>query len=256
MRKSLLLAVTAFLLAGCGLGAPAYPHFGDVAYRIEGTTAAIDENIATHTVIYRDGPNLRIETSLPEYGPAIVVFDQSTNAAYVLNPTVQPSPTAPTIAPAAPTTTPPGATSPNAATPATGTPTSPPPSVIGIAVRISDASAPQPLETAWAALGAQNAKSVGNCRIAGERGHEWAPREPPAPGVERTACITEDGIVLRVRENDKVLFEATGVARGPQSASLFGVPPGYQMINPAAVAVGIGEQMNELNSVTGSLPPS
>ena len=55
-------------------------------------------------------------------------------------------------------------------------------------------------------------------------------------GVERTACITDDGIVLRVSENDRVLWEATSLQRGEQDAALFGVPPGYQLIDPQAVA--------------------
>ena len=59
---------------------------------------------------------------LPRYGRAVVVFDRSTNAAYVLNPTVQPSATssntpvvAATGAPAAaPATSIPSSSAPNA----------------------------------------------------------------------------------------------------------------------------------------------
>jgi len=32
------------------------------------------------------------------------------------------------------------------------------------------------------------------------------------------------------------------------------VPPGYQMINPEAVAEGVGARMDQLNSVTGAPP--
>ena len=98
-------------------------------------------------------------------------------------------------------------------------------------MRIEDADAPQPLETAWAALGADNARSVGDCEVAGERGHEWAPREETS-GVERVACITSDGIVLKVTENGQTLWEATSLQRGEQDAALFGVPAGYQLIDP------------------------
>src|SRR5690349_23329156 len=84
----LVAAASAALLAGCGIGAPAYPQFGESAYRIEGTTASPDANGAsTHTVIYRDGPKMRVEAMLPQYGEATIVFDQATGAAYVLNPT-------------------------------------------------------------------------------------------------------------------------------------------------------------------------
>ena len=59
---------------------------------------------------------------------------------------------------------------------------------------------------------------------------------------------------LRVRENDRVLWEATSLQRGPQDAALFGVPPGYQLIDPHAVAEQIGENMEQLDSVTGAAP--
>lgn len=206
MRSIFLAAASgAALLAGCGLGAPDYPQFGDTsAYRIEGRTATANGGAPTQTVIYRDGPKMRVEATLPNYGAATIVYDESTSAAYVLNPTGQtpiaPAATAqPAAQPASPSTTTPttGAVAPSAA-PAT-------PQVVGVAVRIDNADAPQPFETAWAALGSENARSVGECEAAGEEGHEWTPREAPAPGVERTACITDDGIVLRVRENETVL---------------------------------------------------
>jgi hypothetical protein len=122
-----------------------------------------------------------------------------------------------------------------------------------VAVRIDDADAPQPLETAWEALGAENAQNVGRCDVAGERGHRWRPRAETS-GVERVACITNDGIVLRVSENNRVLWEATSLQRGPQDAALFGVPAGYRMIDPQRVAAQVGENMEQLDSVTGAPP--
>jgi hypothetical protein len=249
-----------FSAASCGVFAPAYPKFGQTPYRLEGNTAAPDGGAAIHTLMYRSGPNLRVETVLPRYGRAIVVFDRATNAAYVLNPTVQPGTTnmpvvaqnaAPGAAPAA--AIPPGA-APSTATVAPPAAPAAAPRVIGVAVRIADADAPQPLETAWAALGANNAKSMGACEVAGQRGNEWRPAEAPAPGVERRACITEDGIVLRVRENNRMLFEATDVRRGPQNPSLFGIPQGYQVIDPNAVAQRVGQATGQLNGVTGPPP--
>lgn len=253
MRKLSFLAAAAAaaLLAGCGFGAPAYPEFSETSYRIEGRTTSPDTGATTQTVIYRDGPKMRVEANLPTYGQAAIVFDESTNAAYVLNPTGA-VPTAPV-----PTTQPSAAPTPAQPTPApdAGAPAATPaPQVIGVAVRIQDADAPQPLETAWAALGADNARSTGACEVAGEEGHEWTPREAPAPGVERTACITDDGIVLRVRENERVLWEATSLQRGEQDVALFGVPPGYQLIDPQAVAEQVGENLQQLDSVTGATP--
>lgn len=278
MRLSHLTAAvaTAALLAGCGFGGPDYPTFGESAYRLEGVAAAPDGTATVQTVIYRDGPKMRVETNLPNYGQAAIVFDESTNAAYVLNPTgaapaaqpapaaapgatvAPPAPAAGTVAPA-PTTAPAAPAQPGAPAaaatiaPPPGAVATAPPSVIGVAVRVADADAPQPLEQAWAALGADNARSSGSCEVAGERGHEWSPREADQ-GAQRTACITEDGIVLRIRENDRVLFEATNLQRGPQAANLFGVPAGYQVIDPERVVQQVGETMEHLDSVTGATP--
>ncbi len=255
MRKSFLLAAAAAatLLSACGLGAPAYPEFNETSYRIEGSTASANNGAPVHTVIYRDGPKMRVETVLPNMGAATIVFDESTSAAYVLNPTGQ-SPAAATVQPQ-PTAAPQGAatTTPAPATVAQAPAAAP---VVGVAVRIEDADAPQPLETAWAALGAENARSTGKCEVAGESGHEWTPREAPAPGVERTACITNDGIVLRVSESGRTLWEATSLQRGEQDAALFGVPPGYQLIDPHAVAEQVGQNMEQLDSVTGAPAPA
>ena len=271
MRNTIIAsAAAAALLAGCGIGAPAYPTFGQSSYRIEGETASASGGAPVHTVIYRDGPKMRVETVLPTRGQATIVFDESTNAAYVLNPTgqspvtVAPGTTAPAGAPTAPATAPAGRAStptpsatmaaPNTTAPG-ATAAAPVPQVVGVAVRIEDSDAPQPLETAWQALGKDNARRVGNCQVANERGHEGRPREAPAPGVERTACITSDGIVLRVRENTRVLWQATSLQRGQQDAALFGVPPGYQLIDPQHIADEVGENMQQLDSVTGSPQP-
>lgn len=256
MRKSFLLAASAaaLLLSACGIGAPAYPEFSENSYRIEGTTASANNGAPVQTVIYRNGPKMRVETMLPNVGQATIVFDESTRAAYVLNPTGQvPAATTTTVQPQATTTTttPQGATTTTTAPPAT-TVAQAPAQVVGVAVRIEDADAPQPLETAWEALGAENARSTGKCEVAGEAGHEWTPREAPAPGVERTACITDDGIVLRVSESGRTLWEATSLQRGEQDDALFGVPPGYQLIDPHAVAAEVGRNMEQLDSVTGA----
>ncbi|MGD9814666.1 MAG: hypothetical protein AB7Q23_14345 [Hyphomonadaceae bacterium] len=261
MRKLSLLAAAAAasVLAGCGLGAPTYPQFSETSYRIEGNTTPAEGGPSTRTVIYRDGPKMRVEAVLPQYGQAAIVFDESTNAAYVLNPTTGVTRTT-TTAPSGATTTPQGATT--TAPPATTT-TAPPSTTTtttatpaGVAVRLQDANAPQPLEAAWAALGAENARSTGRCEVAGEQGREWTPRAEAAPGVQRTACITDDGIVLRVRENDRVLWEATALQRGAQNPALFGVPPGYQLIDPQAVADQVGQNLEQLDSVTGQQQPA
>jgi len=242
MRIATLLgaAATAALLAACGLGAPAYPSFGEADYRIEGATTA--NGVATNTVIYRDGPKMRVEAALPGQAAGAVVFDQSTNAAYVLNPTGQTQPTqqAPaSVTPAAPPAS-------NAA------PTAAPMQIAGVAVRVPNANAPQPMESAWAALGADNARHVGRCTVAGEDGQEWRPRTGDV-GV-RTACITQDGIVLRVTQDGAPLWEATALHRGDQDPALFGVPANYRVIDPQTMAEQVSESFDELDSVTGAPP--
>lgn len=224
-RPAYAAAAAAFVLAGCG--GPAFPQFSQTAYRLEGLTTALDGGASTHTIIYRDAAAMRVETNLPAIGRATIVFDEANGGAYVLNPVAQTA----------------------AAASAVGVPPPPPPQPLavdfapetlapppGAAMRIEDADAPQPLETPWASLGAENTRTEGLCEVAGERGRLWAPRQP-VEGVDRVACITSDGIVLQLTENDHVLWEATSLQRGPQDASLFGVPAGYRMIDrPSAIS--------------------
>ncbi|HYD88691.1 MAG TPA: hypothetical protein VEA80_14550 [Vitreimonas sp.] len=238
-RPAYAAAAAAVFLAACG--ASQFPQFGQSAYRLEGLTTPPEGGPATHTIIYRDGPKMRVEATLPAIGRATIVFDDASRGAYVLNPGAQqtgvaasaigvPPPPPPVTVSFAPA---------DAATPA------PPP---GVAVRIDDADAPQPLETAWAALGPKNTRTEGLCEVAGERGRLWRPRTAVA-GVERVACITRDGIVLKVTENDLVLWEATSLQRGPQDPSLFGVPAGYRMVDPQTIASA------EERRVVGAPPP-
>lgn len=254
MSRLLSAAAALALLTACGLGAPAYPTFGNVSYRIEGV-ATTPEGQQTPTVIYRDGPKMRVETQLANNTHAVVVFDQATHAAYVLTATAPAQPAqiaAPQTGQTSSTTTTTAAnTSGTATTVTTVAPTPPPPQVIGVATRVADADAPQPMEASWEALGKDNAQAAGDCEAAGERGHQWRPRQDTA-GVERTACITDDGIVLKLTEGNRVLFQASRLERGPQPASMFGVPPGYQTIDPTAVAQQVGDTMQHLDSVTGS----
>jgi hypothetical protein len=244
MRVVGLLAAcgAAALLSACGVGAPTYPNFGTASYRLEGLAAAGD-GAPVRTVIYRDGPQMRVETVLPNRGEATIVFDNATNAAYVLDAVAAPSATA-----TPPVTAPADASAP---APATGEASAAP--AAGVAVRIDDAQAPAPLEMAWAALGADNAEHVGACEAGGEAGQEWRPRET-ASDAARAACITEDGIVLRITQNGAVLWEATAVQRGDQDPSLFGVPAGYELVDPQAVTEQVEENLGELGSVAGETP--
>lgn len=214
MRSAGYVAIAALCLAGCS-GAE-YPQFGQNSYRIEGLTTPLGGGAATHTIVFRKGPQMRVEAVLPDAGRATIVFDDATRGAYALNPNAN---------------TPRGVATPEADDADLVAVAALP----GIAVRIEDADAPQPLETTWAALGADNVRSTGRCEVAGERGREWTPRTQTG-GVERSACITADGIILRVTENGHVLWEATSLQRGEQDLALFGVPAGYRMVDPNAFA--------------------
>src|SRR5262249_21524141 len=129
--------------------------------------------------IYRDGGKIRGGTLTPR-GRTLVGFDPS-NDAYALPATpVAPPPNEPAVdGPRITASTPPAA---------------PPPHVQGgVAVRVADALAPQPLETPWAALTGSGARNLGPCRVAGQRGYEWRAADTALALDERTACITPDG---------------------------------------------------------------
>lgn len=210
ISRALRVALAGALLTACGaLAGPDFPAFAETSYRIEGVMAVRDGRPPTRAVIYRDGRQMRVETTIPHYGPAVVVFDRETGAPYVL-----------TTAAALGAPTPEGDVE----------------TLSGYAVRLDEADAPQPMETYWAALGEENARSLGRCEVAGERGREWTPRVRQEDEIERVACIARDGIVLRVREDGMTIWEATALARGPQPPSLFGVPPGYRRLESAALS--------------------
>jgi hypothetical protein len=236
----------AALLAACGIGAPSYPAFGEATYAIVGAATPSDGSEAVNTTIYRDGPKMRVETLLGGRGQVSIVYDDNTGAAYIVTPasTVTPAP-APT------TTTVPGTTSTTPATTTTTTAVAPVAAPVGgTAIRIEDSDAPKPLEEAWVTLGADNARAAGACSVAGEKGHRWTPRER-VEGTARTACISEDGIVLEVMEGQTPIWRASQVTRGAQDPALFGVPAGYQVIDPQAVAQAVGDAMQDVGQVSG-----
>ena len=72
------------------------------------------------------------------------------------------------------------------------------------------------------------ATRTGSCSVAGENGAEWTRDEN---GTPHTACVTSDGIILRAAEGGQTVWEPTSVQRGPQSADLFTLPAGVQVID-------------------------
>jgi hypothetical protein len=78
----------------------------------------------------------------------------------------------------------------------------------------------------------------GPCASAGENGSEWTSTRTAAdsttssaPAEPHTACVTNDGVILQVKDGDRVVWQTTRVQRGPQDASLFVIPPGVQVMD-------------------------
>ncbi|MEQ1819357.1 MAG: hypothetical protein ABL871_12180 [Terricaulis sp.] len=73
---------------------------------------------------------------------------------------------------------------------------------------------------------------IGSCSAGGESGNEWSvdpPAEAEATPVARTMCLTNDGIMIQMKQDGVVVFDTQSLQRGPQDASLFAVPPGVQV---------------------------
>ncbi|WP_207540891.1 hypothetical protein [Sabulicella rubraurantiaca] len=81
----------------------------------------------------------------------------------------------------------------------------------------------------------------GSDRVAGHACTVWRVQAQGSdPGEVRRACITEDGVPLRLVEGTgsdaETLYEATQVTYGPQDPARFRVPQGYQPLNTGAPA--------------------
>lgn len=90
----------------------------------------------------------------------------------------------------------------------------------------------------WGGEIASTATRTGSCSVAGQSGTEWT---RDGEGAAETVCVTSDGIILRAAEGDRVMWETTSVQRGPQSAALFEVPPGVQVLDMS----NMGDMMNQ-----------
>jgi hypothetical protein len=54
-----------------------------------------------------------------------------------------------------------------------------------------------------------------------------------------------------VQENGAALWQATKVERGAQSPGLFGIPAGYAIVDPKAVADTVSGTLNDISGVSG-----
>lgn len=89
---------------------------------------------------------------------------------------------------------------------------------------------------------------TGSCAIAGETGAEWTRDEN---GTPHTACVTQDGIILRAREGDRTVWETTNVQRGPQSADLFTLPPGVQVMDLGNMGAAMEDALARAKAAAG-----
>lgn len=87
---------------------------------------------------------------------------------------------------------------------------------------------------AWANRQGYTIVRGGPCAGAGQTGTEWTSTRAATAdraAVSNIACVTSDGIILQVKEGDRVTWQTTSVARGPQDAALFTLPPGVRVMN-------------------------
>jgi hypothetical protein len=210
MRIAALALVSALIsvLAACNPSAPsggaAFPDLNSASYRAEATIQGADDGHTLPVVMIRSGNKVRMEITSAQ-GGAIVVNNPETSENFVLM-------------------TQGGRTFAMQADP----------------TQYEDPTA------AWNAEYASTATRTGDCTVAGETGHEWtraaataeeidaaAKRTPPIELSDEpsTTCVTEDGILLRITQGERVAWETTSVQRGPQDAALFTLPPGVQVMD-------------------------
>jgi hypothetical protein len=67
------------------------------------------------------------------------------------------------------------------------------------------------------------------------------------------ACVTDDGIMLRVGAPDAPRMIATSVTRGPQDAALFALPAGYEVVDMGD-CMGVMRQYGEAMRTGGAKP--
>ncbi len=100
---------------------------------------------------------------------------------------------------------------------------------------------------AWSSEIAATATRTGSCSGAGQTGSAWTRTEE---GVAKTVCVTQDGIILQATDNGAVVWETTSVQRGPQSADLFVVPPGVQVMDLGNIP-GMAEALERAKAARG-----
>lgn len=88
---------------------------------------------------------------------------------------------------------------------------------------------PTPSRAPWVGAGLAGAgyARAGAGRVANTPCAEWQDPQSAGDRTPTTICVTEDGVLLRVRQDQRVLAQADSVTYGPQDTALFRVPDGF-----------------------------
>jgi len=100
----------------------------------------------------------------------------------------------------------------------------------------------------WSQDVSATARRTGECSVAGESGAVWTNDES---GTPNTVCVTSDGIILRATEGDRTVWETTSVQRGPQSADLFELPPGVQVMDLGDMGAAMQDALERARAQAG-----
>jgi hypothetical protein len=92
-------------------------------------------------------------------------------------------------------------------------------------------------------------KKIGEDTIANQRCAIWEVAAEEEGREPMRACVTRDGIVLRVAEGENApVILAQSIERGPQAAALFEKPAGYDEIDMGECMRAAGEMMAAMQS--------
>lgn len=100
----------------------------------------------------------------------------------------------------------------------------------------------------WSGELATTARHTGSCSAAGEQGSEWT---HGADGATNTVCVTSDGVILRSTKDGRTVWETTSIERGPQSAELFTVPAGVQVMDLGDMGAAMEQALDEARRQAG-----
>ncbi|HYG91076.1 MAG TPA: hypothetical protein VD978_33020 [Azospirillum sp.] len=108
-----------------------------------------------------------------------------------------------------------------------------------MAMEVGAAGGPVRLPKAGSKDGTADARKTGTDRVAGHACNVWSYTDPATKATD-TACITDDGILLRstatVDGKRTTVLEAISLDRKTQAAALFTVPTDYQRVSVPAMS--------------------